>query len=186
MNLVSYNRSVFTMCLFLFFWTIPVWSKPKWDEFQPQNEPSQADWQFFMQNSPAWREKLWAFYYPKIQFEDWSWGWRLGWVNSCENSSSSFCTEMLSRALLDRAILIRAKAVEVLGHNLRGTHNQNAINRLAQLYATEAQHQKGKVLLIQKRILSAIHGIGGKQATNTAAKLVAGNAQAKEYLEKLR
>jgi hypothetical protein len=155
--------------------------------FDIHQAPSQADWQFFLRTPAAKRLELWSYHKSKkLQLKDWAWGWRLGWVRACGDDKNAACSDILSAALQDKALVVRAEAATQIGRLFEDTSNQKAVELLASAYNNPRNLRRGKPLFVQSRILFALSRIGGKKALDAAQSLAKSNPQMQLYWSKLR
>lgn len=120
--------------------------------------PSKQDWRYFLGQSDKWRKKLWQTEANKGNgYLDWKWEWRLGWVKACTKNKAVWCDDILRRALLDRAAVVRGEAAIKVATKYRNTKNQDRwLNRLKIAYKMRQNYRRGKPLFVHKKIKSAI------------------------------
>ena len=155
-------------------------------EFPMKLAPSRPDWQTFMQASDESRLKLWTYQTNRGRhLHDWSWGWRLGWVRACGRSEATFCAGVLQEALLDKAVVVRAEAASALGRRYEQSANPAVVRLLAEAYGNSRNLRRGKPLFVQRRILYALHQIGGDSALELGGTLAATDPSAMAYWQHL-
>jgi hypothetical protein len=154
--------------------------------FDIKREPSRADWRYFIRAPDASREQLWAYHTANGRhLKDWAWGWRLGWVRVCAESSRPICGEVLDQALFDRALVVRAEAATRLGRRYSGSGDQAVVARLVSAYRDARNLRHGKPMFVQDRIMFALHEVGGDAAQAAAASLTASDPVARRYWSRL-
>ena len=164
--------------------SIPIWKK--FETFAASKEPGTADWRYFHRLNELEKAQLWNHFAKqnkKLQY--WHWGWRLAWVRSCELDRSPHCQSILREGLHDRALFVRAEAAEVIGNRFRGTQNLAALSALKEAYENPRNLRNGKPLIVQQRILYAMHLIGGEAAKQGASRLAASSQQTLNYWRRL-
>ncbi len=155
-------------------------------EFPMKQAPSTPDWQTFMQANDADLIKLWTYQTKRGRhLHDWSWGWRLGWVRVCGRSEAIFCTGVLQEALLDQAVVVRAEAASALGRKYEHSANPAVVRILAEAYGNSRNLRRGKPLFVQRRLLYALHQIGGDGATLLGGTLAATDPSMVAYWQHL-
>lgn len=154
--------------------------------FSIEISPSGEDWRYFHQMLPASRAELWQDHKNnKKTLKDWSWGWRLGWVQSCIKDKAPYCNAIIRDALKDKALVVRAEAATQIGRAYEGTGNPAMIRALTDAYNNTRNLRRGKPMYVQRRILYAIKQIGGGQASATGLRLASENAATNDYWKKL-
>ncbi len=135
------------------------------EEFEVSQEPQKRDWQSFHKAEPAFRAALWKYHQNRqIQFRNWAWGWRMGWVRACSRDPQGYCADILENALSDKALVVRAEAATQLGRIFDNTKNENFSNLLVQALNNKKNFRNKKPLFVQQRILFAIKQIGNENA----------------------
>ncbi len=135
------------------------------EEFEVSKEPQTRDWQSFHKANPAFRAELWKYHQKRqIQFKDWAWGWRMGWVRACSHDPQGYCADILEKALSDKALVVRAEAATQLGRIFDNTKNENFSNLLVLSLDNRKNFRHKKPLFVQQRILFAIKQIGNEKA----------------------
>lgn len=153
--------------------------------FDPHQQASTTDWQYFMRASPEWRRHLFTeFEHQGVKYPDWAWSWRLGWLQTCEKAGD-WCTALVIKALSDKALVVRAQAATTLGRLYDGTQNPEIIANLAAAFQNPHNRRAGKGLFVLQRILFAIYQIGGPVAHKTAGDLAASDPSSAAYWQKL-
>lgn len=170
-------------------WPTPVAqgkTAPALAPFDIHAEPSPADWRYFIRAQEKDREQLWTTHALQgTRLGDWSWGWRLGWVRTCDTSQREFCRDILATALFDRALVVRAEAATRIGRRLEGTGDQANLDLLARSFRESRNFRHGHPLFVQHRILFAIHRIGGPYAADLGVKLSSSHPETKSFWKKL-
>lgn len=149
--------------------------------------PTTADWRYFIRAPEKDRERLWYSQSALgAKLGNWSWGWRLGWVRTCEASERSFCLDILKTALFDKALVVRAEAATRIGRRLDGSEDKDSLELLARSYRESRNIRHGQPLYVQNRILFAIHRIGGSHALQLGTALAASHPMTRTYWQKLQ
>lgn len=157
------------------------------EELPIGQEPSKADWRYFLKAREADREKLWRYHLAAGRtLASWSWGWRLGWVRACGESKAKFCRTVLEQALVDKALVVRAEAATRLGRLHEGTEDAKVVGMLADEYRDARNFRRGAPLFVTERILFALHQVGGEQAHKAGDRLAASHKTSKAYWAKLK
>jgi hypothetical protein len=156
-------------------------------DFAISDAPGRDDWRFFMNNSAKFHQDLWLYYKKQGKtLADWSWGWRLGWVDVCFASHEAWCWEVYKSALMDSALVVRSEAAVKLGTRFRSTGNARVVDLLTQAYQNPENIRNSKPLFVQHRILFALREIGGKKTLETASRLAQSEAETAAYWKKIR
>lgn len=156
------------------------------EPFNIKNEPQPADWRYFIKASEPERERLWAYHAGKgVKLGGWAWGWRLGWIRVCGASEKTYCQEVLTQALFDKALVVRAEAATRFGRRYEGTANDAIVSVLAKAYKNPRNIRHGKPLFVQQRILFALHRIGGTRARAEGQALAAAHTDSRAYWARL-
>lgn len=166
----------------------PGLAKPKetLENFDIKKEPAKADWRYFLKAPEASREQLWTYHSSQgRQLKDWAWGWRLGWVRACADSTREQCGQIMRQALGDKALVVRAEAATKLGRRFEGSKDAKVVDLLAQAFQNKGNSRNGKPLFVQNRILFALYQIGGDEALARGGKLAAGHALTRSYWTRL-
>lgn len=186
------STKILSVFIFIFLFHSTSFSQSKNSDFVNKNvfdisqTPTQKEWQTFFRSDTSFKENLWHYHLKQGKnLEDWSWSWRMAWVKSCHNNESQLCKVILSKALIDKAAVVRAESATILGNNYRGKENNIIIKLLANAYSLEANMRNQKPLFVQKRILYAITQIGGVSSKNLGAKLSQNHAINHEYWQKI-
>jgi hypothetical protein len=155
--------------------------------FDIRAAPHAADWRYFLRSAEKDREKLWTAHASQgAKLGDWAWGWRLGWVRSCDTTDRPFCRDIIRAALSDRAMVVRAEAATRLGRRFEGTGDPEILDLLAKTFQESRNTRHGRPLYIQNRILFAIHRIGGDEATKIGLKLSSAQPESRAYWSSLK
>jgi hypothetical protein len=174
--------------VFIGFFTVhgPAGSAEHLNPFPIDQAPSEYDWTFFMKSDDKFKAKLWQDHQKAgMGFEEWHWGWRIGWVKACTLASDAFCGPLLAKALNDKALVVRSEAVKALAERYRGSGNKSVIKRLAKVYMNKGNTRNNRPLFIQNHILHAIHEIGGAYGFMKATRLSASHPITQTYYKKL-
>lgn len=157
------------------------------DSFDISKAPSQEEWRFFFEMNANTREKLWQDMHRKGKnLGHWHWAWRIGWARACAMETSAFCERMLEMALFDRAMVVRAEAASRLGEKYAGTRDEKVQRLLSEALRLPANERNGKPLYVQKRVLFALHQIGGPDALKRAENIAKKDPQLGDYVNTLR
>ena len=165
------------------------WSVTKDDRvqvFDIKSEPAKSDWQTFHKLDAKGRAQLWHYHSTRgKRLRDWAWGWRIGWVRSCAEDRADYCPIILTHAIKDKAMVVRAEAATTLGDMNQSTGDRRIIKLLTTAYQDKRNLRNGKPLFVQGRILYALKKIGGRTAIKTGGRLAGSHAESKRYWEKL-
>lgn len=155
-------------------------------EFAIEIPPSEADWRYFQQMLPKSRAQLWQSATKRgKELKDWAWGWRLGWVQVCIDDPAAYCRRVVSDAMNDKALVVRAEAAKQIGRKYEGTGDSKMLEILTAAYENSRNLRRGKPMYIQQRILYAIKQIGGNQAIATGKRLAQKTPATDTYWNKL-
>ena len=81
------------------------------------------------------------------------------------------CPDILTQAMSDEAMVVRAEAATALGVIYRGQSNEAIVKTLAKSFMDPRNVRNGSPLFVCDRILAALHSIGGDLADQTASGL---------------
>lgn len=155
-------------------------------ELNIKKPPTKADWEFFWSSGEQWRETLWNDQENRgHNFDDWGWEWQLAWVKSCESSVQSWCGKVLKHSLKAKGALVRSRGVQAWGRRFSRSRNGYAVDVLKHVFERPENDRKGKPLFIKRRILFALHDIGGARALETGESLAKQHPLTKGYWEQL-
>jgi len=154
--------------------------------FDHRQEPSREDWRYFLRLDSPTQDRIWRSFSDRhIQLKDWSWAWRLGWVRACNTNRRDFCDTVLREALTDRALVVRAEAVSAYGRIFENTERADVVHLMAQVAKDKRNLRHQKPLFIQKRIIFALHSIGGRKAEVLAKEISNADHSLKSYYAKI-
>jgi hypothetical protein len=151
--------------------------------------PTSASWTEFLHKNPKDLESLWGQLNgaksSQAGLGSIGWQWRLGWIRRCLNVEARFCNVVLSQALNDKAMLVRAEAATVLGQKFEDSKDPKILAQLEGAFKNPRNSRNGKPMFIQQRILFAIRQIGGQAADILGERLAGGSATTQDYWRKL-
>ena len=156
--------------------------------FSPAASPSTAEWQHFHKMTDSKKLELWRFQSARgVTLDQWAWQWRIGWVRQCENQGSlpTICPSIMSTALKDKAMVVRAEAAAVIGRRFEQRPSKTIIQELRTAFHDPRNRRGGEPLFVCDRILEALRKIGGKHSIDTATKLAQTMPTTKAYWNKL-
>ena len=150
--------------------------------FDFKSTPSAADWRAFFSAPPQWRTQLWTEETRRgVLFRDWSWTWRTAWLRACEVGNDPWCEDLLRQGLDDPALVVRHQAVASLGQRWAGTTDPDHADLLAKGLRDPRNWRNKKPLFIMRRILLALHSVGGPHALAVGRQFVAANRPLRDY-----
>jgi hypothetical protein len=164
------------------------WSSLATEPFSPMAAPSTAEWQHFHQMTENKKIELWRFQSGRgVTLAQWAWQWRIGWVRQCERPESlaTLCPGLLSAALQDKAVVVRAEAATVIGRRFEKHPNKQIVEELRTAFHDPRNRRGGEPLFVCDRILEALRSIGGRHSIDTATKLAQTMPATKAYWNKL-
>ena len=156
--------------------------------FEPKSTPTKAEWQHFHKMSDAQLAKLWSYQTGRgnKSLSDWSWQWRMGWLQRCVTQSLGvICQPILLTGLKDDAMVVRAEAAMRIGDRFAGKSSSTLIDAMTAAYKDPRNTRNGSPLFVCDRILEALGKIGGKRASSVAARLAKAYPETKEYWAKI-
>ena len=113
------------------------------------------------------------------------WEWRMGIIRKCQKSNDVNCRKLLASTLNDPALVVRNEAVTSFATRYQGSGNREALEILEHVFSDPKNYRNGKPLFVQKKILYAIHEIGGLEARSLGHRLSSGHSELKSYWSKL-
>lgn len=149
--------------------------------FRKDLAPSKDLWAQFQGLSMKERQKLWQ---ESASLNRWAWQWRLAWVKSCATLKDSFCSSLLSEALKDSAMVVRAAAATAVGSFYSTESSDKASRLLKDAYLNPSNYRNNKPLWVQRRILSALYQLGGA-ASQVGQDLAVQHPVTREYWQKI-
>lgn len=158
-------------------------------EFNPMVAPSKMEWQQFHKMSDAQLRKLWTFQEKKGHHElkNWTWQWRMAWLQRCETKSMpELCPSLLSAGLKDEAMVVRADAATRIGRRYEGQPSKQLSEELTRAYSDTRNSRHGNPLFVCERILEAMQHVGGENLQKTAARLASQHPQTLSYWAKIK
>lgn len=155
--------------------------------FDPKAEPAHQDWQYFLKLSQKQRLELWGQFARKgMRFEDWSWGWRLGWIRSCRQDHSAFCRQTIISGLRDAAAVVRSETALCVANFWSSDVDPQILKELETAYGHPGNRRKGEPMLVQRSVLYALKEIGSSDALRRGEKLAVSHSDTANYWERLR
>jgi hypothetical protein len=158
------------------------------EEFHPHSEPTAADWKKFNLMTNSEKLKLWNHFSSRgINYAQWSWQWRIGWVRYCGNETESQlpCNTILKSGLKDGAVVVRAESAQAIGRKYQNRPDQSILNALENSFSDPRNVRNGTPLFVCDRILMAMKQMGGKAAHAKAKSLAKSFAQTEDYWKKI-
>jgi hypothetical protein len=157
-------------------------------EFSPKSSPSKAEWQHFHKMTETQLMKLWTYESQRGHkaLGDWSWEWRMGWLQRCASHSlPDLCSVLLFSGLKDEAMAVRAEAATQIGRRFEGKPSNKLTAELSKAYIDVRNSRHGNPLFVCDRILEAMERIGGANMQKTAAVLALQHPQTQSYWSKI-
>lgn len=148
--------------------------------------PDKATWQYFLAMGHSNRARLWQKH--KVEgdkLKDWVWQWRQGWLQSCKASYQGYCQEVIQQGITDPAMVVRARAAEILGDLFEGKADARVLMLLEDAYKNPRNDRHGKPLLVKFRILHALIKIGGSGFVARAEGLAGSHKSTLSYVKKV-
>ena len=152
--------------------------------FDQKIPPTKAEWQHFHKMSDSEAIKFWKFQADRgvKRLRDWSWQWRMGWINRCSAGlKDSVCKGILLDGLLDNAMVIRAEAATSIGKRFAGKANSELLVALQNAYVDPRNSRNGNPLFVYERILEALNNLGDERAVKIATRLADSHDDTKAY-----
>ena len=135
-------------------------------EIDIKRNPDQLEWQYFLRNGLELQKNIWEAQQRKgVSFADWSWGWRILWLKSCEQSQMQHCEGIMTAGLNDAALVVRAEAITQLGLRHQNSRNKAVLDKLAQAAREPRNFRNGKPMFIHQNIKLAQHRVAGPAPT---------------------
>ncbi len=135
-------------------------------EIDIKRNPDQQEWQYFLRNGLELQKNIWeAQQRQGVAFADWSWGWRILWLKSCEQSQMQHCEGIMTAGLNDAALVVRAEAITQLGLRHQNSRNKAVLDKLAQAAREPRNFRNGKTMFIHQNIKLARHRVAGPAPT---------------------
>ena len=158
-------------------------------EMNPLIAPTATEWQHFNKMTDPQLEKLWTFEWQRghRNLGDWSWQWRMGWLQRCEvNVLPDLCPKILSAGLKDDAMVVRAEAATRIGKRYAGKPSKKLLYELSNAYRNNRNSRHGNPLFVCERILEAMQNIGGEKFHDIAEKLASKHQATQSYWAKIK
>lgn len=158
-------------------------------EFDPKTPPSKPEWQHFHKMTDAELTKLWVFQTQRghKKLADWSWQWRMGWMQRCGTSEmNSICPQILLEGLADNAMVIRAEAATRIGKRFAGTATPEILRALEKAYKDPRNSRNGNPLFVYERILEALSNLKDVRATKIASRLASKHPDTTAYWARIQ
>jgi hypothetical protein len=179
---------LFRFCATLWLFSILPTQAVAKDFFDPIAAPSSAEWRHFHQMTDKKKLDLWRYQTARgLGLGQWAWQWRIGWVKHCVNrdTNPTICPIILSAALKDKAMVVRAEAATVIGQRFEKRPTKELIEELRHAFHDPRNRRRGEPLFVCGRILEALQKIGGQHSIDTATKLAQSKPSTKAYWSKL-
>ena len=97
-----------------------------------QTPAEMRTWKALMELNPVQQVATWNSYKAsKIALKDLHWTWRLGWMQICQTSNAEVCPAILAEGLKDNALLVRNKAVRIIGERYENRGESGVLIALA-------------------------------------------------------
>lgn len=146
--------------------------------FDVRRPPATADWKYFHSIKASERSQIWNELTKTSDLAEWHWGWRLGWIRSCQKDlnrdpkSNFYCFKVLAQACFDEALVVRAEAVSSIGRLYANTDSPKVIDLLTESYRQSGKRKGNHHLSEAKRVLKALYNLGenGKKAGKDLAQ----------------
>ncbi len=152
--------------------------------------PSTKSWREFLQATPQRQNELWSFHKGEGRsLKDWNWAWRLGWIRVCSKNSPSkleFCEDVFREGLQDKALLVRAETASAVQKVYTGSGNVKHLDGLKATFSMPSNWRNGSPLFVQKRVLSALHSIGGDKANTLGNELSKSHPEFERFWHSLK
>ncbi len=153
--------------------------------FDISKAPNQRTWKAFFAYPEKTRKDLWHSKQQQgFQLRNWAWQWRLAWIRTCARSQELYCGEIMSAALQDPALVVRAESASLIGQRFAGTGNPQALQLLKEAFYDKRNLRDGKAMFIQYRILSAIYEISPED-TELFEQLSQQSAETESFAKRL-
>ncbi|MBC62178.1 MAG: hypothetical protein CMP11_06945 [Zetaproteobacteria bacterium] len=161
-------------------------NSPKQISFNPRSQPHKNDWKFFNETTAQWKINFWNHYIREnFKFNNWSWKWKIAWLNACKNENLPFCSEILIKSLENKAHIIRKHAISISPDNFRISLDSNIIVKLEDIYlllnSRNINHQ-----VLQKEILLSLWRISTEASLSAGKILAAKSSFSQDYWQKLQ
>lgn len=161
------------------------------DKIQINQQIKKEDWQYFLASDPRWYKEVWAEVNGSDQRFDlkrlsqWNWSWKLAWLTVCPKLDTVWCLRISKHLLRDKALVVRQKAVRVIGKVLKAREDAGVTSLLQEEFKNPRNLRNGQSLPIHKNILYALYKMGGKNNKTTAQALASKFKNTKEYWKKI-
>jgi hypothetical protein len=187
---------LFLLSLFFFTFQAVAFAEPNssetsndLDRLDLKKAPTPEGWQTFLKSPmplfQAYIIKNHMNNKDQLIYDRISWQWRMGLVRKCRESNEEFCRRQLVSSLDDPALVVRNESVGVFAARYSQSGDSKALSILEHAFSNPKNFRAGKPLFVQRKILFAIHEIGGIEAKALGHRLSKVDSNLKVYWSKL-